>query len=127
MSPEYRPAAGLVVLILALFIEQMLWDETMNQSPDELSVAAFEVQESSLATVLADAIDTAQGLADNLSGQKLEWELAALIARRQNAPAQVVTTAEMEEDRARQNQAQAAGLARILEAVKKEIDQGARV
>ena len=95
-----------------------------NQSPDELSVAAFEVQENSLGAVLADAIDTAKGLADNLHGQKLEWELAALIARRQNAPAQVVTTAELEEDRARQNRAQAAGLATILAAVKKELAAG---
>lgn len=109
-----------VCLLAGIFIEQAIWDETMNQSPDESTVAAFEVQENSLATVMKDAIDTAQHLADQIRDKKAVGEHSVKMAEVLGVDEGVLNESYRHLDELRRWEAQAAGLARILEAVEKE-------
>ena len=59
-------ALAFLSMFAGVCIEQHLWDETMNKTPDEWSVTAFEIEEEGLSVVLTSAIEDARAVVQYL-------------------------------------------------------------
>lgn len=84
-----RPAIAMICLLLGMFIETALWDETMMQSPDELTVTDFELAEEGLSVVLTNALEDARALVEYMTKRhdymQREWVKANSEARKMHA------------------------------------------
>ena len=62
-------AAAFGLFIGAVGLENFLWDETMNQSPDELTVTEFEIAEETRANILSAAIEDQETVCKVMAGR----------------------------------------------------------
>lgn len=58
-----KSAVAWACLLVGVIFEQMLWDDQIMQSPNELTVSAFEIEEEGLSVVLTNAIEDARVVA----------------------------------------------------------------
>jgi hypothetical protein len=64
-----KQAAVFLCLFVGVLLEQHLWDETIMESPNELTVTDFELAEEGFSVVLTNALEDARALVEHLTYQ----------------------------------------------------------
>lgn len=62
-----KQAAVFLCLFVGVLLEQHLWDETIMESPNELTVTDFELAEEGFSVVLTNAIEDQKAVVENLA------------------------------------------------------------
>lgn len=73
-----KQAAVFLCLFVGVLLEQHLWDETIMESPNELTVTDFELAEEGFSVVLTNALEDARELVEHLTKQHDEHARARL-------------------------------------------------
>jgi hypothetical protein len=64
-----KQAAVFLCLFVGVLLEQHLWDETIMESPNELTVTDFELAEEGFSVVLTNAIEDARAVVEYLTNE----------------------------------------------------------
>lgn len=64
---RFLRGAAFGVFFAAVLVEQHLWDETIMESPNELTVTDFELAEEGFSVVLTNAIEDQRAVVENLA------------------------------------------------------------
>ena len=68
-GPVLKQAAVFLCLFVGVLLEQHLWDETIMESPNELTVTEFEIAEETRANILSAAIEDQETVCKVMAGR----------------------------------------------------------